>query len=101
MVYSLVEKIPPGAVATYGQLAMLAGSPRAARQVGYAMRVSPPERRLPCHRVVNRTGALTPDHVFGSREFQRMLLESEGVTFLPDGRIDMAKHIWQSGRQGV
>ena len=83
-IYEIVAQIPPGRVATYGQIALLAGSPRAARQVG-----------LPCHRVVNRLGELAPEHVFGDREFQRMLLVSEGVGFLADGRIDLAHYAWQ------
>lgn len=100
-VYSFVAKIPVGKVATYGQLAMLSGRPRAARVVGYAMAAAPAqskhpgEQPLPCHRVVNRLGELAPEGVFGSREYQRLLLETEGVTFLDDGRIDMKRHIWQ------
>lgn len=94
-VYQIVEQIPAGCVATYGQVAMLAGSPRAARQVGYAMSRVSSERKLPCHRVVNQCGELAPDYVFGSREFQRVLLESEGITFCSDGRIDLKKHMWK------
>lgn len=93
-IYALVAKIPRGCVATYGQIAALAGSPRAARQVGYAMASVSAERKLPCHRVVNRLGELAPEHVFGDRLFQRALLEQEGVTFLQDGRIDMQKCLW-------
>lgn len=99
MIYAVVAQIPIGKVATYGQIALLTGHPRAARQVGYAMHTAPRERNLPCHRVVNRLGELAPEHAFGSQEFQRMLLESEGVTFLPDGKIDLKKHLW-SGNQG-
>jgi len=94
-VYEIVGRIPPGSVATYGQVALLAGSPRAARQVGYALRAVPPERALPCHRVVNRRGELAPEHVFGDRRYQRALLESEGITFLPDGRIELSRHLWR------
>lgn len=94
-IYAFVAKIPAGKVATYGQLAILSGRPRAARVVGYAMAGVSRERKLPCHRVVNRLGELAPEHVFGSSEYQRLLLESEGVTFLEDGRIDIRRHIWQ------
>ncbi|MDL2217163.1 methylated-DNA--[protein]-cysteine S-methyltransferase [Christensenellaceae bacterium OttesenSCG-928-M15] len=93
-IYETVAMIPPGSVATYGQIAAIAGSPRAARQVGYAMSAASKERRLPCHRVVNRLGELAPEHAFGGKEYQRMLLEMEGVTFLGDGRIHLKKHIW-------
>lgn len=93
-VYDLVGKIPPGTVATYGQIAMLAGSPRAARQVGYAMSAVSENHGLPCHRVVNRLGELAAEEVFGGREFQRLLLEREGVGFLADGRIDMKRFLW-------
>jgi len=94
-VYRAVAKIPEGKVATYGLIAGLAGSPRASRQVGWAMHGSPRGLRLPCHRVVNRTGALAPEGVFGGRDVQRAMLEAEGVTFLGDGRIDMRKHLWE------
>lgn len=91
-VYDIVETIPPGRVATYGQIAMLLGRPNGAKFVGYAMRSAPIERDLPCHRVVNKTGSLAPGHVFNGEENQREILEREGITFLPNGRIDMKKH---------
>jgi methylated-DNA-protein-cysteine methyltransferase-like protein len=93
-VYEIAAQIPSGFVCTYGQLALLAGSPRASRQVGRAMSMAPAGLGLPCHRVVNHTGRLAPGHAFGAQGYQRLLLESEGVTFLPDGRIDMGKHAW-------
>lgn len=93
-IYSIVARIPAGRVATYGQVARMAGSPRAARQVGYAMSASPQGRDLPCHRVVNRLGELAPNHVFGDQRIQRRMLEEEGITFLDDGRIDLDKHYW-------
>lgn len=88
-VYEIVAKIPAGRVATYGQIAMLLGNPRAARAVGFAMRALPEGLGLPWHRVVNKVGKLS------GLEFQRELLESEGVTFLINGNIDMKKHIWK------
>lgn len=93
-IYAIVAKIPSGSVATYGQIAAMAGSPRAARQVGYAMSKAPAERALPCHRVVNRKGELAPAHAFGEQWYQRLLLENEGVGFLPDGTIDLPRHLW-------
>ncbi|MDR1629442.1 MAG: methylated-DNA--[protein]-cysteine S-methyltransferase [Oscillospiraceae bacterium] len=93
-IYQFVAHIPPGHVATYGRIAALAGRPRAARQVGRALWQCPDGRHLPCHRVVNRFGELAPSHVFGGEGLQRSQLEQEGVAFLPDGRIDLQKHIW-------
>jgi len=94
-VYELVEKIPPGSVATYGQIALMLGHPRSARAVGFAMSGAPKERGLPCHRVLNQRGELSPEHVFGGRGVQRMLLEAEGISFLRDGRVDLRRHLWK------
>lgn len=93
-IYAIVARIPAGTVATYGQVARMAGSPRAARQVGYAMSSAPQGRNLPCHRVVNRLGELAPEHAFGDKRIQRKMLEDEGITFLKDGRIDLEKYFW-------
>lgn len=76
------------------KIAALVGDPLAGREVGHIMSCAPSGRNLPCHRVVNRTGVLAPDYAFGGQEKQRALLEAEGVTFLADGRIDMALHLW-------
>lgn len=92
-VYRIVAQIPAGKVATYGQIAAWLGAPRGARTVGWAMWECPPELGLPCHRVVNRSGAMAPDHVFGGAERQRAMLAAEGVTFTPDGRVDMSRHM--------
>ena len=94
-VYHLVARIPPGKVATYGQIALLLGRPRAGRTVGWAMRGAPADLRLPCHRVVYQSGALAPSGAFGEWGLQRALLEAEGITFNPDGRIDLEKHLWE------
>jgi methylated-DNA-protein-cysteine methyltransferase-like protein len=91
-VYAVVSHIPAGKVMTYGQIALVIGRPRAARTVGYAMGAAP--FGLPCHRVVNRLGEMAPGDIFGGAEEQRKRLESEGVTFLPSGRIDLKKHLW-------
>lgn len=93
-IYKLVAAIPRGSVATYGQIAMLAGRPRAARQVGRALWQAPKNLQLPCHRVVNRLGELAPEHIFGGEGLQKDLLKQEGVNFLPNGKIDMSQHIW-------
>lgn len=95
-VYEIVSDIPEGRVATYGQIAWMAGKPEAPRAVGYAMSRAPLELGLPCHRVVNREGRMAPGHVFGGEQQQRVLLEQEGVTFKENGCIDMEKHLWRS-----
>ncbi len=93
-IYGIVKRIPRGYVASYGQIAMLAGNPKMSRIVGYAMRACGDES-VPCRRVVHKDGSLSRAFgTFGAEE-QRMLLESEGVTFLADGRVDMAKHSWR------
>ena len=93
-IYAVVQTIPKGRVATYGQVAMLAGNPRWARVVGYALHVNPRPGEIPCHRVVTKDGETSSAFAFGGGDMQRTLLEEEGVTFLPDGRVDMEKHRW-------
>ncbi|HWT74850.1 MAG TPA: MGMT family protein [Mobilitalea sp.] len=94
-VYDIVANIPEGQVATYGQIAQMAGSQYAARIVGYAMNRAPEERNLPCHRVVNKEGHMAPGNVFGGQDVQRSVLEKEGITFLENGCINMEKHLWR------
>ncbi|MBO5497494.1 MAG: MGMT family protein [Oscillospiraceae bacterium] len=88
-VYEIVAQIPRGRVVSYGQIARLLGSPRAARQVGWAMRQCPEE--LPWQRVIMSDGSIAGG---GWSELRRALLEEEGVPFLPDGRVDMARCRW-------
>ena len=90
-VYDLVSRIPAGQVATYGLLALLCGRPRASRIVGGLMACAP--AGLPCHRVIYKDGTLSPEDIFGPG-VQRMLLEGEGVPFLPDGRVDVSRCLW-------
>lgn len=97
-IYQVVRRIPEGKVCTYGQVARLAGNPRWARVVGYALHVNPAFGRIPCHRVVNKEGATAPAFAFGGSDVQRAMLESEGVTFLPDGRVDLTRHMWFGDR---
>lgn len=94
-VYALVAQIPAGKVASYGQIAAMAGAPRNARTVGYAMNGVPEGSGLPCHRVVYKDGGLAPEYAFGGSAVQRAALASEGVLFLADGRIDMEKCVWR------
>lgn len=91
-IYEVVKSIPEGKVATYGQVALLAGNPRWARVVGYALHVNPVPGVIPCHRVVNREGKVAPGFAFGGEGVQRQLLESEGIVFEIDGRIDLEKY---------
>ena len=93
-VYAWVRQIPPGKVATYGQIARLCGIPRGARVVGYAMASCPAGSGVPCHRVVDREGRTKKAFDTFMPDTQRMLLEAEGVAFLPDGRVNMAECLW-------
>ena len=88
-VYQVVARIPAGSVLGYGHIAWMLGAPKAARQVGWAMRRCPVG--LPWHRVIRSDGSIA---VGMHPDLQRSLLESEGVTFLPDGRVDMERHRW-------
>lgn len=87
-VYQLVSQIPPGKVATYGQIAALAGSPGAARAVGMAMRTNPNAPRVPCHRVVAVDGRLTGYSADGGIVRKKELLQEEGVVCIGD-RVDL------------
>ena len=91
-IYEVVKSIPEGKVATYGQVALLAGNPRWARVVGYALHVNPEPGIIPCHRVVNRKGEVAPGFAFGGPGIQRQMLEAEGVIFEPDGLINLEKY---------
>jgi len=93
-VYEIVSIIPRGKVATYGGIGRMLGYPRGAKVVGWAMRSAPEGLNLPCHRVVKKTGELSPGYVFGDSEIQREMLASEGITFREDGTIDMERHLW-------
>ena len=90
-IYEVVRSIPKGRVMTYGQVAARAGNPGLARVVGNALHVNPEPGVIPCHRAVNRKGETSGSFAFGGPGVQRRLLEAEGVAFLPDGRVDMAR----------
>lgn len=92
-VYAIVDEIPRGSVATYGQIARLAGCERNARLVGRALSVSFLALEHPCHRVVNHVGRCAPGWVE-----QRVLLENEGITFGDRGLVDLKKHQWHNGQ---
>jgi len=88
-VYAVVERIPYGKVVTYGHIARILGRPGGARQVGWAMARCP--ENLPWQRVVMSDGSVTGGEYAGLR---KALLQSERVTFLPDGRVDMDSCCW-------
>ncbi len=93
-VYAIVRLIPPGQVASYGQIARLAGASRHARVVGWAMRATPQGSGVPWHRVLQRGGGLSPAVSPREPGRQRRLLEAEGVAFHLDGRVNLDAHQW-------
>ena len=93
LIYEQVKRIPRGRVATYGQIAALAGNPRWSRVVGYALHVNPEPGVIPCHRVVDRNGRLSPAFAFGGENMQAKLLTEEGVE-IADGRAELSKYLW-------
>lgn len=99
-VYEVVADIPQGNVATYGQVAEMAGYSGKAREVGVVMSRVRDGQSLPCHRVVNKAGMMSPEYAFGGQEKQREMLEKEGVGFKSSGCIDMNRFQWGNIRQG-
>lgn len=97
-VFGVVQQIPCGKVATYGQVARLIGAPRSARYVGYALRANPEPGTdpgsIPCHRVVFKDGRMATGFAFGGPDEQRKMLETEGVTFDEEGRVRLDEHLW-------
>ena len=93
-VYALLKQVPYGKVVTYGQIAMMLGAPRMARQVGYALHVNPEPGVIPCHRVLNRFGALAPAFAFGGREIQAAMLQAEGLEVKEDFTVDLSVYQW-------
>ncbi len=89
----IVRRVPAGKVATYGQVARLAGMPRCARTVGCAM-AGCQDPAVPCHRVVDRFGGTKACFDTFAPGTQRALLEAEGVTFRPDGTVDLETCLW-------
>ena len=92
-IYDIVKQIPYGQVATYGQVAALAGNKRWARVVGYALHVNPDPEHIPCYRVVNRFGEVSMAFAFGGENKQIELLEHEGIK-LDGNRVDLKKYQW-------
>jgi len=94
-IYAVVRRIPRGRVATYGQVAVLAGLGGHARQVGYAMHALPKGSSVPWHRVINARGEISRRRRPGEELSQRMLLEREGVRFDARGRVALARFQWR------
>lgn len=93
-IYDCVRQVPEGRVATYAQIARLAGG-CSARQVGYALAALTDGTDIPWQRVINSRGEISPRNSGDGHEFQRRLLKQEGVEFNPDGRIDLEEFGWR------
>jgi len=94
-IYAVVRRIPKGRVATYGQVASLAGLSGHARQVGYALHSLPDNSNVPWYRVINAKGEISGRAEPGYEFVQRSVLEREGVRFDMNGRIDMKRFRWR------
>lgn len=94
-VFHAIEKIPEGKVATYGQIAMLAGHPGAYRAVGNILHTNPTPVTIPCHRVVTSSGKLAKCFGFGGPSEQKRLLEAEGVRVSQEFKLDMKIYLWR------
>lgn len=92
-VYKLVCRVPFGKVTTYGAIAKFLGTPSSSRMVGYALNCAK-DSDIPCHRVVNRFGALSGKNHFHHPDHMQQLLEAEGVEFKPDGTVNLEKHFF-------
>lgn len=90
-IYEAVKKIPKGQVATYGQVAQMAGNPRMSRAVGNALHKNPDPFHIPCFRVVNSKGELAGAFAFGGGSAQAELLKKDGVEVV-DGKVDLKKY---------
>ena len=96
-IWAAVKRIPRGRVATYGQIAALVGMPRHARQAGYALAATPENKKIPWHRVINAQGKISlrlKHWDSGGDDYQRILLEAEGVAFDSSGRVDLKRFRW-------
>ena len=97
-IYGVVRRIPRGRVATYGQVAALAGLAGQPRLVGYALHALPPETSVPWHRVINAKGQVSHRAGMGESLTQRMLLVREGLRFDARGRLNLERVQWRPRR---
>lgn len=95
-VTAVCRRIPEGTAASYGQIALLCGKPKNARQVGYALSRRIKEGEVPAHRVVNSQGFLSGAASFAVPGLQKKMLEAEGVKVGPDGRVDLKRYGWHN-----
>ncbi len=96
-IYAIVRCIPKGKVMTYKQVSLLANV-ATPRVVGFALHVNKDPRTIPCHRVIFSNGTLTKGYAFGGEYEQRKRLESEGIIFTQDGKVDLQKYLLQDVR---
>jgi len=96
-IYRVVRRIPKGQVATYGQVATMAGMAGHARQVGYALHALPEGTEIPWHRVINAKGMISSRSEPASEEKQRLLLEAEGICFNEDKKLRFNRYRWHPG----
>lgn len=94
-IYNAVKQIPKGCVATYGQIAMVAGDKKMSRAVGNALHKNPDPDNIPCYRVVNSKGQLSGEFAFGGAGAQQKLLEADGIEVV-DGKVDLEKYGWKN-----
>lgn len=94
-IYEVVKLIPVGTVATYGQVAQLAGNKNWARVVGYALHVNPDPENIPCYRVVTKEGKVSEAFAFGGGNEQIRLLQMEGIEVI-DAKVYMRKYQWDA-----
>ncbi len=94
-IYDVVKQIPRGKVASYGQVARLAGNARWARVVGYALHANSDPEHIPCYRVVTRDGCVSKAFAFGGGNEQVRLLKEDGIEF-KDGHVVMEKYQWET-----
>lgn len=90
-IYEAVKKIPAGKVATYGQVAAMAGNPKMSRAVGNALHKNPDPENIPCFRVVNSKGELSGAFAFGGENEQKKRLEADGIK-VEDGRVELSRY---------
>jgi methylated-DNA-protein-cysteine methyltransferase-like protein len=101
MVYKVVKAIPKGKVMTYGQIALLLGSPRASQQVGWALHWVPEEEQAPCQRVVNRFGGLASGYGWGGQQAHRADLEADEVVVREDYTVDLETYQWHPDEKEI
>src|SRR5436190_1739372 len=96
-IYEVIARIPSRRVATYGQIAELAGIPGQPRRIGYALSALSEDSDIPWHRVINAKGMISLRCGSGPDKLQRRLLKQEGLVFDSSGRIDLARFKWRPG----